>query len=33
VDHARIAPLLIPDYTGEHVKKKQLTTNYQGSLR
>ena len=33
IDPARIAPLLLPDYTGEHVKKKQLTTVYQGSLR
>ncbi len=29
----RIAPLIIPDYTLEHVKEKQLTTTYEGSIR
>jgi len=29
----RIAPLLLPDYTLEHVKEKQLTANYEGSMR
>jgi succinate dehydrogenase / fumarate reductase flavoprotein subunit/L-aspartate oxidase len=33
VDEKRIAPLLLPDYTLEHVKEKQLTTQYEGSLR
>jgi succinate dehydrogenase/fumarate reductase flavoprotein subunit len=33
VDPSRIAPLLIPDYTSADVKKRQLTTQYQGSLR
>ena len=33
VDKARIAPLLLPDYTLEHVKEKQLTAQYEGSIR
>ncbi len=33
VDKDRIAPLLIPDYTLEHVKEKQLTAQYEGSMR
>ncbi|MFO7654178.1 MAG: FAD-binding protein [Candidatus Krumholzibacteriia bacterium] len=33
IDRSRIAPLLLPDYTSAEVKKKQLTTVYQGSLR
>ncbi len=33
VDAARIAPLLLPDYTLSHVKEKQLTASYKGSLR
>ncbi len=28
----RITPVLLPDYTPEHVKKKQLTTSYSGNL-
>jgi succinate dehydrogenase / fumarate reductase flavoprotein subunit/L-aspartate oxidase len=33
VDETRIAPLLLPDYTLEHVKEKQLTAQYEGSIR
>ncbi len=33
VDKSRIAPLLLPDYTLEHVKEKQLTARYEGSMR
>jgi len=33
VDEERIAPLLLPDYTLEHVKEKQLTAKYEGSIR
>ncbi|MCP4569550.1 MAG: FAD-binding protein [FCB group bacterium] len=33
VETDRIAPMLLPDYTLEHVKAKQLTTTYEGSLR
>jgi len=33
VHPSRIAPLLLPDYTLQHVKDKQLTTSYKGSLR
>ncbi|MBL7191453.1 FAD-binding protein [bacterium] len=29
----RIAPMLLPDYTLEHVKAKQLTTHYEGTIR
>ncbi|MBC8465885.1 FAD-binding protein [bacterium] len=29
----RISPMLLPDYTLEHVKNKQLTANYEGNLR
>lgn len=29
----RIAPMLLPDYTLEHVKVKQLTTHYEGTIR
>ena len=33
IDEDRIAPLLLPDYTLEHVKERQLTARYEGSLR
>lgn len=33
IDTDRIAPMLLPDYTDEHIKAKQLTTNYEGTLR
>jgi succinate dehydrogenase / fumarate reductase flavoprotein subunit/L-aspartate oxidase len=33
IETDRIAPMLLPDYTLEHVKAKQLTTNYQGTMR
>jgi succinate dehydrogenase / fumarate reductase flavoprotein subunit/L-aspartate oxidase len=33
VDGGRIAPLLLPDYTLGHVKEKQLTAQYEGSIR
>ncbi len=29
----RIAPMLLPDYTDEHIKAKQLTAKYEGTLR
>ena len=29
----RVSPVLLPDYTPPHVKKKQLTTQYFGNLR
>ncbi len=29
----RVAPMLLPDYTLEHVKQRQLTTHYLGTLR
>jgi len=29
----RISPMLLPDYTEEHVKAKQLTAQYEGTLR
>jgi succinate dehydrogenase/fumarate reductase flavoprotein subunit len=29
----RIAPVLLPSYTPEDVKKRQLTAHYQGTLR
>ncbi|TKJ41026.1 succinate dehydrogenase/fumarate reductase flavoprotein subunit [candidate division LCP-89 bacterium B3_LCP] len=29
----RIAPMLLPDYTLEHVKAKQLTAQYEGTMR
>ncbi|MHC4777221.1 MAG: succinate dehydrogenase/fumarate reductase flavoprotein subunit, partial [Planctomycetota bacterium] len=29
----RVAPMLLPDYTLGHVKERQLTTNYLGSMR
>jgi len=32
-DGGRIAPLLLPDYTLGHVKEKQLTAQYEGSIR
>ena len=33
IDEEHIAPLLLPDYTLEHVKEKQLTAKYEGSIR
>jgi succinate dehydrogenase/fumarate reductase flavoprotein subunit len=33
IDTARIAPMLLPDYTLEHVKERQLTAQYEGTLR
>ena len=32
-DEGRVAPMLLPDYTLEHVKERQLTTHYVGTLR
>lgn len=29
----RISPMLLPDYTEEHVKARQLTTTYEGTMR
>lgn len=33
VGDGRIAPMLLPDYTLGHVKEKQLTAHYEGTLR
>ncbi|MBC8277427.1 MAG: FAD-binding protein [FCB group bacterium] len=33
VETDRIAPMLLPDYTLEHVKAKQYTAKYEGTLR
>ena len=33
IETDRIAPMLLPDYTLEHVKAKQLSVKYEGSLR
>jgi len=33
VETDRIAPMLLPDYTLEHTKAKQLTAQYEGTLR
>jgi hypothetical protein len=29
----RISPMLLPDYSNPEVRKKQLTANYQGTIR
>ncbi len=33
IDSDKVAPMLLPDYTGEHTKAKQLTTKYLGTMR
>ena len=33
IDTDRVAPMLLPDYTLPHVKERQLTTSYVGTLR
>ncbi|GAB4284917.1 MAG: hypothetical protein Kow0092_39170 [Deferrisomatales bacterium] len=33
VERSRIAPMLLPDYTTEDVRKRQLTAHYAGTLR
>jgi succinate dehydrogenase / fumarate reductase flavoprotein subunit/L-aspartate oxidase len=33
VGKGRIAPMLIPDYTDAHVRERQLTARYQGTVR
>ena len=33
VETDRIAPMILPDYTNPEVRKKQLTTEYFGTLR
>jgi len=33
VETDRISPMLLPDYTEEHVKAKQLTASYEGTMR
>ncbi|MBU0518129.1 FAD-binding protein, partial [bacterium] len=33
VETDRISPMLLPDYTLEHVKSKQFTANYEGTIR
>jgi succinate dehydrogenase / fumarate reductase flavoprotein subunit len=32
IDKKRIAPVILPDYIPSHVKAKQLTAEYQGTL-
>ena len=32
IDKKRISPILLPDYIPNHVKAKQLTVNYEGTL-
>ncbi len=32
IDKNIISPMILPDYIPEHIKAKQLTTNYQGTL-
>ncbi len=31
--HERMAPMILPDYTTDNVKKKQWTSVYKGTLR
>jgi succinate dehydrogenase/fumarate reductase flavoprotein subunit len=33
IETDRVSPMLLPDYTSQHVKEKQLTANYEGTLR
>jgi succinate dehydrogenase/fumarate reductase flavoprotein subunit len=33
IDHHRVSPLLLPDYSNPLVRKRQLTTRYVGTLR
>jgi len=33
IDKDKVSPMLLPDYTGTHTRKKQLTTNYVGTMR
>jgi succinate dehydrogenase/fumarate reductase flavoprotein subunit len=33
IETDRVAPMLLPDYTLEHIKKRQLTAHYEGTLR
>jgi len=33
IDRKRISPILLPDYSNPLVREKQLTTEYQGTLR
>jgi succinate dehydrogenase/fumarate reductase flavoprotein subunit len=33
IENDRVAPALLPDYTEEHTKKRQLTTSYLGNVR
>ncbi len=32
IDKAKVSPMILPDYIPDHVKAKQLTTNYYGTL-
>lgn len=32
IDKKRISPLILPDYIPDHIKAKQLTTQYQGTI-
>ncbi|MBW2038943.1 MAG: FAD-binding protein [Deltaproteobacteria bacterium] len=33
IDKSKVAPMLLPDYTNPEVRKKQLTTQYVGTIR
>jgi succinate dehydrogenase/fumarate reductase flavoprotein subunit len=33
IDRRRISPLLLPDYSNPLVRERQLTTEYQGTMR
>jgi len=32
VDKKQVSPVILPDYIPDHVKAKQLSTEYQGTL-
>jgi succinate dehydrogenase/fumarate reductase flavoprotein subunit len=33
IDRRKIAPILLPDYSNPLVRERQLTTEYQGTMR
>ena len=33
IDRKRISPMLLPDYSNPLVRERQLTTEYQGTIR
>ena len=33
IDKDKIAPMILPDYSNPLVRKRQLTTHYEGTLR